>query len=140
MYLQTTDSLFQDNPLMSGNYFHNSLFRGNPFQETIFQWNCSTKPLFRGLTVQIRIVSKTMALFQWDCVSARTLFREPFSRKLVHNNSFLRNCFSKNFFQRNFFKGIVLQESLSRKLLFEVTISICLFYFIKAPIWPTPAI
>ena len=116
---------------MSGNYFHNSLFQGNPFLETIFQGNCSTKPLFRGLAVTTGIFSKK-ALFQWDCVSARTPFRETvsqepcFQRNCFSKNSFQRNCFSKNFFQRNSFSRNCSTKSptVSGKL-FQSIYSMC---------------
>ena len=73
---------------------------------------------------------------------------------------FSKNSFQRNFFKGTFFKGIVSaripfrgtfskelfskelfqQELFLKELLFEITISMCLFYFIKAPIWSTPAI
>ena len=110
---------------MSGNYFHNSLFQQNPFLKTIFQGNCSTKPPFRGLTVQIRIFSKK-ALFQWDCISARTLFigivsQEPY---LGMDHVFIGIVSARTFFKgivsaRTFFKGIVSARTFFKGTLFR---------------------
>ena len=76
---QTTDSLFQGKPLsresFPGNHFSRELFHKTSFQKAI---------------VPTGIFSKK-ALFQWDCISART----PFRGTVLQEPCLQRNCFSK---------------------------------------------
>ena len=92
-------------------------------QSHFFSGIVSARTFFKGI-VSARTFFKGI-------VSARTLFRGTFSKELFSEELFQQELFSKELFQ---------QELFLKELLFEVTISMCLFYFIKAPIWSTPAI
>ena len=94
MSLQTTDSLFQGKP------FSRESFPGNHFSMELFH-----KISFQKVTVPTGIFSKK-ALFQWDCVSARTLFRETVSQE---------SCLGMD----RVFKGIVSARTISSKELFH---------------------
>ena len=91
---QTIDSLFQGKPLSRES------FPGNHFSRELFH-----KTSFQKVTVPTGIFSKK-ALFQWDCVSARTLFRETVSQE---------SCLGMD----RVFKGIVSARTISSKELFH---------------------
>ena len=111
MSTQTIDSLFQGKPLSRES------FPGNHFSRELFH-----KTSFQKVTVPTGIFSKK-ALFQWDCVSARTLFRETVSQESCLG---MDRVFKGIVSARTFFKGIVSQNP-GVKEWFQITVPNNLF-------------
>ena len=113
----STNSLFQGKPLSRES------FPGNHFSRELFH-----KTSFQKVTVPTGIFSKK-ALFQWDCVSARTLFRETVSQEscLGMDHIFKGIVSARTFFKGTLFRGIVSQNPGMSRNYSQITVPNNLF-------------
>ena len=124
--------------------FQQELFSKELFQQELFSEEPFSKELFSKELFQQELFSKELfqqELFSEEPFSKELFSKELFQQELFSEEPFSKELFSKELFQQELFsKELFQQELFLKELLFEVTISMCLFYFIKAPIWSTPAI